>query len=99
MQERPRKRHCKDRAAFGRNHTLSKYSFSSWSWNGHAEYDVPQCPENVAPEDCTHEIWGVMTPAGTDLHLAAIHMHCHATIAMTFLGLLLERFNMALKTF
>eukprot|EP01052_Picozoa_sp_SAG31_P022019 SAG31_NODE_1732_length_7421_cov_10.241191_6_plen_166_part_00 len=45
---------------------------------GHAEYDVPQCPENVAPEDCTHEIWGVLTPGGKDLHLAAIHFHCHA---------------------
>ena len=45
---------------------------------GHAEYDVPQCPDGTAPEDCTHEIWGSLTPGGTDLHLAAIHMHCHA---------------------
>ena len=29
-----------DRAAFAANQTLSKYSFSRWSWDGRAEYDV-----------------------------------------------------------
>ena len=26
-----------DRAAFAANHTLDRYSFSPWSWGGHAE--------------------------------------------------------------
>ena len=39
---------------------------------------MPQCADGTAPEDCTHEIWGSLTPGGKDLHLAAIHMHCHA---------------------
>lgn len=29
-----------DREAFASNHTLSRYSFSRWSWDGHAWYDV-----------------------------------------------------------
>ena len=44
----------------------------------HSEYDVPQCAPGTPVERCTHEVWGVVTPAGTDLHLAAVHMHCHA---------------------
>jgi len=44
----------------------------------HSEYDVPQCAEGTPVEKCTHEVCGVLTPGGTDLHLAAIHMHCHA---------------------
>ena len=40
---------------------------------GHAEYDVPRCPDDTPVEDCKHEIWGVLTPGGDDLHLAAIH--------------------------
>ena len=44
---------------------------------GHAEYDVPQCPPGTPREKCTHMIWGVLTPTGHDLHLAAIHFHCH----------------------
>ena len=42
---------------------------------GHAEYDVPQCTPGTPVEQCTHTIWGVVTPGGKDLHLAAIHMH------------------------
>mmetsp|Transcript_8837 Transcript_8837/g.14802 ORF Transcript_8837/g.14802 Transcript_8837/m.14802 type:complete len:558 (+) Transcript_8837:215-1888(+) len=44
----------------------------------HSEYDVPQCAEGTPAEKCTHVVWGVLTPGGKDLHLAAIHMHCHA---------------------
>ena len=29
-----------DRAAFAANHTLERYSISSWSWDGHPERDV-----------------------------------------------------------
>ena len=29
-----------DRVAFAANHTLSRYSFSKWSWDGHAGFDV-----------------------------------------------------------
>ena len=29
-----------DRDAFATNHTLSRYSFSRWTWDGHAGYDV-----------------------------------------------------------
>jgi hypothetical protein len=42
------------------------------------EYDVPPCPAGTPPEDCTHEIWGVVTPGGDNLHIAGIHFHCHA---------------------
>ena len=42
------------------------------------EYDVPQCPAGTPVEECTHEIWGVVTPGGDNLHMAAIHFHCHA---------------------
>ena len=45
---------------------------------GNAEYDVPQCPPGTPVEKCTWEIWGVLTPGGDNLHLAAIHFHCHA---------------------
>jgi len=45
---------------------------------GRAEYDVPLCAEGTPVEKCKHEIWGLVTPSGQDLHLAAIHMHCHA---------------------
>eukprot|EP00908_Phaeocystis_cordata_P010999 Transcript_21841.p1 GENE.Transcript_21841~~Transcript_21841.p1 ORF type:complete len:550 (+),score=198.38 Transcript_21841:123-1772(+) len=44
----------------------------------HSEYDVPQCAEGTPADKCTHVVWGVVTPAGKDLHLAAVHMHCHA---------------------
>merc|ERR1712232_1432323 len=42
------------------------------------EYDVPQCQPGTPVEECTHEIWGVVTPGGDNLHIAAIHFHCHA---------------------
>jgi len=44
----------------------------------HSEYDVPQCAEGTPVEECTHVVWGVMTPGGSNLYLSAIHMHCHA---------------------
>jgi hypothetical protein len=42
------------------------------------EYDVPQCAPGTKVEDCKHEIWGVVTPGGDNLHIAAMHFHCHA---------------------
>ena len=42
------------------------------------EYDVPQCAAGTPPQDCKHEIWGVVTPGGDNLHIAAMHFHCHA---------------------
>ena len=46
---------------------------------GDAEYDVPKkCPPGTPVEECTYEIWGVLTPGGTNNYLAAIHFHCHA---------------------
>ena len=45
---------------------------------GHAEYDVPKCAPGTPRENCTHTIWGILTPGGDNLHLAAIHFHCHA---------------------
>jgi len=42
------------------------------------EYDVPQCPPGTPVEECTWEIWGVLTPGGVNNYLAAIHFHCHA---------------------
>ena len=44
----------------------------------HSEYDVPQCAEGTPADKCTHVVWGVVTPAGKDLHLAAVHMHVSA---------------------
>ena len=38
----------------------------------------PQCPPGTPVDKCTHEIWGVVTPGGENLHMAAIHFHCHA---------------------
>jgi len=54
---------------------------------GHAEYDVPKAPEGTAVEDAKYVIWGVQTPGGewmgsTNLHLAAIHFHCHAAACL-----------------
>lgn len=47
---------------------------------GLAEYDVPvfDGPADTPTEKRTWKIWGVLTPGGTDLYLAAIHFHCHA---------------------
>ena len=42
------------------------------------EYDVPQCQPGTPVRECTHEIWGVVTPGGVDLHITAMHFHCHA---------------------
>jgi hypothetical protein len=42
------------------------------------EYDVPPCAAGIPADKCTHEIWGVLTPGGDQLHIAAIHFHCHA---------------------
>ena len=42
------------------------------------EYDVPQCKPGTPVADCKHEIWGVVRPAGDNLHVAAMHFHCHA---------------------
>ena len=42
------------------------------------EYDVPQCKAGTPVAGCTHEIWGVVRPAGDELHVAAMHFHCHA---------------------
>jgi hypothetical protein len=50
---------------------------------GHAEYDVPQCAPGTPREKCTHMIWGVLTPTGHDLHLAAIHFHCHGAFSLS----------------
>lgn len=63
------------------NHHLVSLPRQGWgiaAAGGHAEYDVPQCPPGTPVENCTHEIWGVLTPGGNDLYLAAIHFHCHA---------------------
>ena len=40
------------------------------------EYDVPQCAAGTPVADCKHEIWGVVTPGGDNLHIAAVSMHC-----------------------
>ena len=45
---------------------------------GNAEYDVPVAPKGTPVPEATWEIWGVLTPGGDNLHLAAIHFHCHA---------------------
>jgi hypothetical protein len=42
------------------------------------EYDVPQCKPGTPTSECKHEIWGVVTPGGDNLHMAAMHFHCHA---------------------
>jgi hypothetical protein len=54
---------------------------------GHAEYDVPKAPKGTPVEQAKYHIWGVVTPTGTwmgssDLHLAAIHFHCHAAACL-----------------
>ena len=46
------------------------------AWIG--EYDVPQCKPGTPPSQCRHEIWGVVTAGGDNLHIAAAHFHCHA---------------------
>ena len=50
---------------------------------GHAEYDVPRCAEGTPVKDCKHTIWGVVTPGGKDLHLAALHMHVRGLFCAT----------------
>lgn len=36
------------------------------------EYDVPQCKAGTPVKDCTHTIWGVVTPGGNGLHINAM---------------------------
>lgn len=42
------------------------------------EYDVPKCAPGTPPEECFHEITGVITPPGKNMHFVASHYHCHA---------------------
>ena len=58
--------------------TIPRQGWGIAAAGGDAEYDVPQCPPGTPVEECTWEIWGVLTPGGNNLHLAAIHFHCHA---------------------
>jgi hypothetical protein len=58
--------------------TIPRQGWGIAAAGGDAEYDVPQCPPGTPVEECTWEIWGVLTPGGDNLHLAAIHFHCHA---------------------
>jgi len=58
--------------------TIPRQCWGIGAAGGQAEYDVPKCPPGTPVEDCKHEIWGVVTPGGDNLHLAAIHFHCHA---------------------
>jgi hypothetical protein len=64
------------------NHHIGTIPRQGWgigAAGGDAEYDVPKnCPPGTPVEQCTHEIWGVLTPGGTDQYLASIHFHCHA---------------------
>merc|ERR1711998_604609 len=47
-------------------------------FNHNPTCDVPTCEPGTPVEQCTHEIWGVVTPGGDNLHMAAVHFHCHA---------------------
>lgn len=61
-------------------HSLGQWS-GTWgigAAGGLAEYDVPKCAPGTPAKDCTHMIWGVLTPQGDNLHIAAINFHCHA---------------------
>jgi hypothetical protein len=58
--------------------TIGRQGWGVGAAGGDAEYDVPQCPAGTPVEECTWEIWGVLTPGGDNMHLAAIHFHCHA---------------------
>jgi hypothetical protein len=55
-----------------------RHSWGIAAAGGNAEYDVPQCAPGTPVEECIHMIWGVVVPSGDNLHIAAIHMHCHA---------------------
>jgi len=59
--------------------TMGRQGWGIAAAGGDAEYDVPKkCPPGTPVEECTYEIWGVLTPGGTNNYLAAIHFHCHA---------------------
>eukprot|EP00930_Biecheleria_cincta_P083378 TRINITY_DN72962_c0_g1_i1.p1 TRINITY_DN72962_c0_g1~~TRINITY_DN72962_c0_g1_i1.p1 ORF type:complete len:758 (+),score=77.23 TRINITY_DN72962_c0_g1_i1:72-2345(+) len=63
------------------HHVMATYGpdWTQWGIGANtAEYDVPQCPPGTPVEQCKHEITGVVTPVGTDLHIVAAHYHCHA---------------------
>ena len=71
------------------DHHIITHPRSCWgigAAGGNAEYDVPKCPPGTPPEECTHEIWGVVTPGGEDLYIAAIHFHCHAPTCLEMVG-------------
>ena len=60
--------------------TLGRQGWGIAAAGGLAEYDVPRFdgPADTPPEKRTWEIWGVLTPGGDNLYLAAVHFHCHA---------------------
>jgi len=67
--------------------SVPRVSWGIAAAGGHAEYDVPQAPAGTPVEDAKYLIWGVVTPGGewmnsTNLHLAAIHFHCHAAACL-----------------
>jgi hypothetical protein len=56
----------------------------TWSIGGDTgEYDVPRCAEGTPVEGCTHEVEGMVTPGGSDLHFVAAHYHCHAPTCLS----------------
>jgi len=71
-------------ATFGEvGHHIETFDIT-WSIAGATgEYDVPQCKPGTPTEQCTHEITGVITPPGDDLHFVAAHYHCHAPTCLS----------------
>jgi hypothetical protein len=49
--------------------SVPRVSWGIAAGGGHAEYDVPQCAPGTPVTECTHEIWGVVTPGGDGKNL------------------------------
>ena len=80
-QDQPLTYHFKFRFYFQeydpQRHTVA-YGWNTGIGGNTAEYDVPRCPPGTPTEKCTHEITGVVTPPGENMHFVAAHYHCHA---------------------
>jgi len=57
---------------------VSAYGWNTGIGGDTDEYDVPQCAAGTPTDKCTHEISGVVTPPGKNMHFVGAHYHCHA---------------------
>lgn len=47
------------------------------------EYDVPQCPDGTAPEECTHRLAGTQLIPEEQTYVVAVRSHCHSATCIS----------------